>query len=340
MQTVDALRREAMQEIAAATDLDAVEAARITWLGRKGPVTEALRSVKDAPPEERRLLGIELNRLREEIEEAIHRAREAIETRELAERIARERVDVTMPGRSRRTGGLHPIELAERDLVDALHRLGFSVADGPEAESEQLNFDDLNTPADHPAREMQDTFYIAGHPGTVLRTQTSPVQIRAMRRAAPKELRVIAPGRVFRRDDDVTHSPVFHQIEGIAVGRDIGMHHLKATLHAFVRDIFADSVRMRLRPSYFPFTEPSAEVDISCVFCGGSGCRICKGTGYIEILGCGLVHPSVLAAGGYDPEEFSGFAFGLGVERVAMLRYGIDDVRLMYQGDMRFLEQF
>lgn len=340
LERIDALRRAALAEIGAARQADALEAARVSWLGRKGPISEALRGVKDAPPAERRELGLGLNRLREELEAALEARRSALEGQEMTRRIAHETVDVTLPGRPRRVGGLHPIELAQRSLVDALHRLGFAVAEGPEVESEAMNFEALNIPKDHPAREMQDTFYVEGLPGQLLRTHTSPVQIRAMRRAAPGELRAIAPGRVYRRDDDVTHSPVFHQIEGIAVGRGIGMQHLKATLHGFARAVFGDGVKIRMRPSYFPFTEPSAEVDIGCVFCDGRGCRVCKGSGWIEILGSGMIHPYVLRAGGYDPEQHTGFAFGLGIERVAMLRYGIDDVRLLYQGDLRFLRQF
>ncbi len=340
MQDVESLRREALAAVAAAQDEAALEQARVEWLGRKGPIMEALRGIKDAAPDERRALGLRLNELRDALESALAERQAALRGDALAERLQAEALDVTLPGRPRERGGPHPLQLAQDALVDALHALGFRLAEGPEVESETLNFEALNIPADHPAREMHDTFFVAGHPGYVLRTHTSPVQIRAMRAHAPEPLRVITIGRVYRRDDDVTHSPVFHQMEGLAVGEGIGMHHLKGTLYEFCRAIFGEDVKIRLRPSYFPFTEPSAEVDIGCVFCGGSGCRICKGTGFIEILGSGMVHPHVLREGGYDPAVHTGFAFGAGVERIAMLRYGIDDVRLLFQNDLRLLRQF
>ncbi len=338
--SVEELRRQALEAIDAARDLEAVQAARTTWLGRKGPIVDALRSIKDRPPEERRDLGLELNRLRDELEAILSEREGSLEEESLRRRLADERVDVTLPGRPRAIGGPHPLRMAEAELVRVLRKIGFSIVEGPEVESEYLNFEALNIPEDHPAREMQDTFYLRDLPGLLLRTHTSPVQVRAMRASAPNPLRVICPGRVYRRDDDVTHSPVFHQIEGLAVGEGIGMHHLKATLYEFARQLFGADVPLRLRPSYFPFTEPSAELDVGCPFCHGQGCRVCKGSGWIEVLGSGMVHPHVLREGGYDPERFTGFAFGLGIERTAMLRYGIDDVRLLYLGDLRFLTQF
>jgi phenylalanyl-tRNA synthetase alpha chain len=338
--SVGELRRQALEAIDAAMDLEAVQAARTTWLGRKGPIVDALRSIKDRPPEERRDLGLELNRLRDELEAILSEREGSLEEENLRRRLVDERVDVTLPGRPRAIGGPHPLRMAEAELVRVLRKIGFSIVEGPEVESEYLNFEALNIPEDHPAREMQDTFYLRDLPGLLLRTHTSPVQVRAMRASAPNPLRVICPGRVYRRDDDVTHSPVFHQIEGLAVGEGIGMHHLKATLYEFARQLFGADVPLRLRPSYFPFTEPSAELDVGCPFCHGQGCRVCKGSGWIEVLGSGMVHPHVLREGGYDPERFTGFAFGLGIERTAMLRYGIDDVRLLYLGDLRFLTQF
>ena len=338
--SVEELRESALAALAAATDLEGIQAARTAWLGRKGPIVDALRSIKDVAPEERRSLGLALNQLRDEIEATLGERERRLEEEAMSLRLAQERVDVTLPGRPRAVGGPHPLRMAEAELVHVLREIGFSVAQGPEVESEHLNFEALNIPADHPAREMQDTFYLSDLPGLLLRTHTSPVQVRAMREHAPNPLRVICPGRVYRRDDDVTHSPVFHQIEGLAVGEGIGMHHLKATLYEFARRLFGADVRLRLRPSYFPFTEPSAELDVGCPFCGGKGCRVCKGTGFIEVLGSGMVHPHVLREGGYDPTRCTGFAFGLGIERTAMLHYGIDDVRLLYTSDLRFLSQF
>ena len=338
--SVEELRQRALAAIGAAGDLEALQAARTAWLGRKGPIVDALRSIKDRAPEERRELGQDLNRLRDELEAILGEHERAFEREVLALRLQREAVDVTLPGRPRALGGPHPLRMAEAELVQVLREIGFCVAEGPEVESEHLNFEALNIPADHPAREMQDTFYLRDLPGLLLRTHTSPVQVRAMRAHAPAPLRVICPGRVYRRDDDVTHSPVFHQIEGLAVGEGIGMHHLKATLYEFARRLFGKDVPLRLRPSYFPFTEPSAELDVGCPFCGGEGCRICKGSGYIEVLGSGMIHPHVLREGGYDPGRFTGFSFGLGIERTAMLHYGIDDVRLLYTSDLRFLTQF
>lgn len=338
--SVEELRQMALLAIGAADGLDGLQAARTAWLGRKGPIVDALRSIKDAAPEERRMLGQELNRLREDLEELLAEREQLLEQESLRRRLVEEHIDVTLPGRPRAVGGPHPLRMAEAELVQVLREIGFSIAEGPEVESEGLNFEALNIPADHPAREMQDTFYLRGLPGLLLRTHTSPVQVRAMRAHAPAPLRIICPGRVYRRDDDVTHSPVFHQIEGLAVGEGIGMQHLKATLYEFARRLFGPEVPLRLRPSYFPFTEPSAELDIGCPFCSGTGCRICKGTGYIEVLGSGMVHPHVLREGGYDPDRHTGFAFGLGIERTAMLHYGIDDVRLLYTSDLRFLTQF
>ena len=328
---------EALREVASCGALAALEDSRVRWLGKKGGLTEQLKALGSLPASERPAAGARINEAKARVQAAIEARRTALEHLEDEARLASGRIDVTLPGRGEQRGALHPVTRA-RLRIEALFRsAGFDVAEGPEIEDDFHNFEALNIPADHPARAMHDTFYFAD--GRLLRTHTSPVQIRALlARGAP--LAVIAPGRVYRSDADVTHSPMFHQLEGLVVDENISFANLKAILHGFVEAFFERDLAMRLRPSYFPFTEPSAEVDMSCVFCDGAGCRICKQTGWLEILGCGMVHPNVLKASGVDPERYSGYAFGAGIDRLAMLRYGVNDMRLFFENDLRFLEQF
>jgi phenylalanyl-tRNA synthetase alpha chain len=317
-----------------------LEAAEAAALGRSGYLTAALRTLSYLPAEERPARGRQLHALRQEIEQVVARRRGALATAELEARLAAERLDLTLPAPLGPDPRLHPLTRTRREAELAFMRLGFSIARGPEVELESLSFDRLGIPPDHPAREMQDSFYPQDLPGRVLRPHTSPVQIRAMEAARGRlPLRIICPGRVFRRDDDATHSPNFFQIEGLAVDRGLSLADLKGVLAAFSRAMFGPHTAIRLRPSYFPFTEPSVEVDVTCFRCGGAGCRVC-GDGWLEILGAGMVHPDVLREGGYDPEEVSGFACGIGIERVAMLRYGVPDIRFLYGNDLQYLEQF
>lgn len=344
----EAIAAAALAALAAAQDPEGVEAIRVAYLGRRGELTLALRAVGQLPPAVRPGAGAAGNRARTAIEAALAARSAALEAEALERRLRQEAVDVTLPGRRPALGHAHPLVEVRLEIERIFAAMGFAVAEGPEIESDWFNFEALNMPPGHPARDMHDSFYLEASPSAdepqgrmLLRTHTSPVQIRHMlQRAGGLPVRVVAPGRIYRRDDDATHSPMFHQVEGLAVDRDLGMPHLKGTLAAFARQLWGPAARIRLRPSYFPFTEPSAEVDVSCVFCGGGGCRTCKESGWIEILGAGLVHPRVLAAGGYDPEAVSGFAFGVGLERVAMLHYRIPDLRLLFEGDLRLLEQF
>ncbi|MDN5348106.1 MAG: phenylalanyl-tRNA synthetase alpha chain [Clostridia bacterium] len=336
---IEAMRRQALQELTAAADSLELENIRLKYLGRKGELTRILRGMGSLPPEERPRIGQAANRAREEIEAALEAARQRLREREKEERLQKEKIDVTLPGRRRLRGHLHPLNQVLKEIKTIFLGMGFAVAEGPEVETDYYNFEALNLPKEHPARDMQDSFYITED--ILLRTHTSPVQIRVMQAMLPRlPIKIIAPGKVYRRDDDATHSPMFHQVEGLLVDRRVTFGDLKGTLMAFARQMFGPECRVRFRPSYFPFTEPSAEVDISCVMCGGSGCRVCSYTGWLEILGSGMVHPKVLAMAGYDPEKVSGFAFGMGVERVAMLKYGIDDLRLFFENDLRFLKQF
>ncbi len=328
----------ALREIAAAPTVAALEALRVQYLGKQGRATVELRALSDLPPGERRARGAVLNGYKAEIESALAQRWEILALAEQSERLAAERLDMTLPGVSPAWGTLHPITRVRRRLADVMLRLGFTLRSAPELETEWYNFEALNMPADHPAREMHDTFYVEAP--YVLRTHTSPFQIRAMQEARGElPLRVATLGFTYRRDDDATHTPQFMQMEGLVLDRGIGLPDLKGVVLAVVRDVFGPAERIRLRPSFFPFTEPSAEVDMSCPLCLGAGCRLCH-TGWIEILGSGLVHPRVLEAGGYDPGEVSGFAFGWGVERVAMLLYGLDELRPLYQNDVRFLRAF
>jgi len=324
-------------EIASATDLDALEQIRVRLLGKKGEITALLKSLGAMEPEARRVAGARINDAKNALTTALDDRRSSLEAAKLAEQLAGDAIDVTLPGRGQTTGGLHPITRVRRRIEQIFRNAGFTIADGPEIEDDWHNFEALNIPADHPARAMHDTFYFGD--GRLLRTHTSPVQIRVMQGRKPP-IRVIAPGRVYRIDSDMTHTPMFHQVEGIVVDEGISFANLKAVLHDFMRALFEKDVKMRLRPSYFPFTEPSAEVDISCVSCGGTGCRVCKQTGWVEVAGCGIVHPNVLQAVGIDPERYTGYAFGMGIDRLTMLRYNVNDIRMYFENDLRFLSQF
>lgn len=333
------LEGEAKQKIEAASDLDQLKEIKIKFLGKKGALTTLLRSLGSVTPEERPAIGQKANALREELELAIERREQSLRDALKEGQWEKERIDVTLPGRPVQIGQKHPLTIIMDEIKEIFLGLGFQVAHGPDIESDYYNFEALNIPAEHPARDMQDSFYITSQ--YLLRTHTSPVQIRTMETLAPKlPVRIIAPGKVYRRDDDATHSPMFHQVEGLAVDTDISFSDLKGTLLLFVREMFGPEQKIRLRPSYFPFTEPSAEVDILCIMCGGKGCRTCSETGWLEILGAGMVHPRVLEVSGYNPGEVTGFAFGMGVERIAMLKYGIGDLRLFFSNDLRFLKQF
>lgn len=333
------LYREALSALAQASSKLQVEQIRVRYLGRNGELTELVRALRELPPEERPRFGVRLNEVKDELERQIAAARVRVQAQEEAQRLARERVDVTMPGRRRALGALHPVTRTIEEIVDIFVALGFEVATGPDIEDDYHNFTALNFPPDHPARDMQDTFFIDHD--HLLRTHTSPVQIRVMETRQPP-LRVVVPGATYRHDDDLTHSPMFHQVEGFCVDRHVSMADLKGVLTHAMRELFGPATRLRFRASFFPFTEPSAEVDIACVICGGTNrrCRVCKGSGWLEILGAGLIDPNVFRAVGYDPETVSGFAFGLGVERVAMLRYQISDIRSFTTNDLRFLGQF
>jgi len=335
---VPAILERALADIVGARSTSDLEQVRVRVLGRSGQLTGLLRSLGAVPAAERPLVGQEANRAKGQIEEAIGARLATLKALEHREALAASRVDLTLPGRSTRPGPAHPITRVHDEIVEIFEGLGFSVAEGPEVETDYYNFSALNFPDNHPARDMQDTLHVS--PDTVLRTHTSPVQIRAMKAQRPP-VRVICPGKVYRRDvTDATHSPMFHQVEGLAVDRHITMADLKATLELFARQMFGQRSRLRFRPSFFPFTEPSAEADVLCFKCGGDGCRFCKHGGWIEILGSGMVHPNVLRNVGYDPEEVTGWAFGMGIDRVAILKYEIDDIRLFFDNDLRFLQQF
>lgn len=332
------IKEEAQKELEAIKDLSALDNIRVKYLGKKGELTSVLRGMGKLSAEERPVIGQLANDVRARLEELIEKAKSDIADKEMENKIQKEKIDVTMPGKRHPMGRKHPLTTVLDELKDIFIGMGFSIADGPEVEYDKYNFELLNIPKNHPARDTQDTFYISEN--VVLRTQTSPVQIRVMEQQKPP-IRIIAPGKVFRSDTvDATHSPVFHQIEGLVVDKGITMGDLKGTLEMFVKKLYGEDVKVRFRPHHFPFTEPSAEVDVSCFVCGGEGCRVCKGEGWIEILGCGMVHPKVLKNCGIDPEVYSGFAFGVGLERIVMRRYDIDDLRLFYENDLRFLKQF
>lgn len=330
---------EARRTLAAAGSLEELNEIRVKYLGKKGELTKVLRGMGSLSPEERPRIGQVANLVRASIEEELATRTAALKKVIKEQRLRSEGIDVTLPGMPVTRGGKHPLTLVLEEIQEIFLGLGYSIAEGPEVETDYYNFEALNLPKDHPARDMQDTFFIGSE--ILMRTHTSPVQVRVMETTAPQvPVKIIVPGKVYRRDDDATHSPMFHQVEGLAVDKQITFSDLKGTLNLFARKMFGPQTKTRFRPSYFPFTEPSAEVDISCVMCGGKGCRVCSHTGWLEILGSGMVHPRVLEVSGYDSEKVTGLAFGMGVERIAMLKYGIDDMRLLFENDLRFLQQF
>ncbi len=335
------LENEALHAIELAERLDALEAIRVDFLGKKGKLTDILKGVSSLPVAEKPKVGQAVNQVKRAIMARLDEKNEHLRTLELEAKLASERIDVTLPGRKASIGTLHPITQVRDRIIEYFARLGFDVLDGPEVETEHHNFEALNIPAHHPARAMHDTFYFGD--GRLLRTHTSPVQIRSMQAGGTPPFRLIAPGRVYRRDSDVTHTPMFHQLEGLLIdeiSQNITLASLKGVLQDFFTFFFEKSVDVRFRPSYFPFTEPSAEVDIACTACDGKGCRVCSFTGWLEVLGCGMVHPNVLNAVDLSPEEYQGWAFGLGIDRLAMLYFGIDDLRMMFGHDLNFLKQF
>lgn len=337
MITLEDVLRQAQGEVASAESLTGLDQVRVHYVGKKGLITEQMKTLGTLPPDERKQAGALINHSRDQFNVAFEARKAVLEADELEQRLARETIDVTLPGRGQQTGGLHPVTLTLQRISELFARIGFETVEGPEVEDDYHNFEALNIPASHPARAMHDTFYFDEH--TLLRTHTSPVQVRIMESRTPP-LRVIAPGRVYRCDSDLTHTPMFHQVEGFLVDRDVSFADLRGVLYEFLTLFFEKDVQVRFRPSYFPFTEPSAEVDIECVICGGCGCRVCKQTGWLEVMGCGMIHPRVFGFVDIDPEVFTGFAFGLGVERMAMLRYGINDLRLFFENDLKFLRQF
>ena len=339
-QELKSLQQEAINDINSASNLNALNDVRVKYLGKKGSLTSILRGMGKLSPEQRPVVGQMVNTTRKELETAIAAKQEELKAAELANRLATEKIDVTLPGRRQSLGHLHPLTVTLNNIKNIFTSMGYSIAEGPQIESDYFNFEALNLPKDHPARDMQDSFYITED--ILLRSQTSPVQARTMQAHEPNSpIRIIAPGHVYRRDDyDATHSPMFTQVEGLCIDKNISFADLKGTLVTFLQQIFGEDVKVRFRPSFFPFTEPSVEVDVSCHICNGKGCPTCKGTGWIEILGAGEVHPNVLKMAGYDPEKCSGFAFGVGIERVAMLKYGIDDIRHFYTNDKRFNSTF
>jgi phenylalanyl-tRNA synthetase alpha chain len=334
---IDPLREVALTAIAAATDLAALDQVRVRYLGKSGELTALLKQLGGLPKDERPAAGQLINVAKDAVQQAIDARKSVLEQAVLAARLAADRVDVTLPGRGQQAGGLHPVTRTLRRIERLFADAGFAVAEGPEVETAYHNFEALNIPAHHPARAMHDTFYFDAD--LLLRTHTSPVQIRVMTEQTPP-LKIIAPGRVYRCDSDLTHTPMFHQVEGLLVDEQVSFADLKGVLYDFLTNFFERDLKLRFRPSYFPFTEPSAEVDIQCVMCGGAGCRVCKQTGWLEVLGCGMVYPEVFRHVGIDPDCYLGYAFGMGVERLAMLRYGIDDIRLYFENDLRFLRQF
>ncbi|MCR4440719.1 MAG: phenylalanine--tRNA ligase subunit alpha [Peptococcaceae bacterium] len=333
------LERKARQELSSCASIEALNEFRVKYMGKKGELTQILRGMGRLPPGERPLVGQLANEIRDNLEKELGEAIKRVKAEEIEKRLSRENIDVTLPGSAPAPGRQHPLHQVLDRIEEIFIGMGYTIEEGPDIELDYYNFEALNIPKDHPARDMQDSFYIT--PEVLLRTQTSPVQARAMEKMRPRlPIKIIAPGKVYRRDDDATHSPMFHQVEGLVVDENIRFSDLKGTLLSFARQMFGADRRIRLRPSFFPFTEPSAEVDVSCGVCGGNGCRTCKHTGWLEILGSGMVHPRVLEMGGYDPEKVSGFAFGMGVERITMLKYDLDDMRLLFGNDIRFLRQF
>ena len=337
MQSLPNIQETALKAIHAAEDLKTLDAVRVQYLGKNGEITQILKSVGSLSAEERRTLGQAVNQAKDEITESLQSRKKSLEDKELNKALQAEAVDVTLPGRGMEMGKLNPITQTLTRITTWFKALGFQIETGPEIEDEFYNFEALNIPSHHPARAMHDTFYFPN--GKLLRTHTSPVQIRAMQNGKPP-FRIIAPGRVYRCDSDLTHTPMFHQVEGLMIDKGVHFTHLKGILDEFLHAFFERDFNIRFRPSYFPFTEPSAEVDIQCVMCQGEGCRVCSQTGWLEVLGCGMVHPKVLENCNIDSEEYSGWAFGVGVERLAMLRYGVNDLRLFFENDLQFLKQF
>ena len=335
---LEALRRQALEELEKLTLPKELEDFRVRVMGKKGPLTELLRGMGSLPAEERPKMGQLVNELRATLEAALKERESAVQAALKEKRVREERLDITLPGKKAEAGGLHPLNIVLADLIDIFQSMGFDIVDGPEVETDHYCFEALNLPQDHPARDMQDTFYITDN--ILLRTQTSAAQVRIMEQRKPP-IRIICPGRVYRADEvDATHSPVFHQVEGLVVDKGVTMCDLKGVLEQFAHEIYGPETKVRFRPSFFPFTEPSAEVDVTCSACGGKGCRVCKGEGWIEILGAGMVHPNVLRDCGIDPEIYSGFAFGIGLDRLTTTRYKISDIRLLFENDRRFLGQF
>ena len=338
-QQLKQLEQEALAKLQAASNLKELNDVRVAYLGKKGPITDLLKGMGKLSPEERPKMGALVNAVRENVTAQLEERVAILEEQAILEQLVKESIDVTLPGRKVRQGNRHPLTRVVEEIEDLFVSMGYEIAEGPEVEKDYYNFEALNLPKGHPARDMQDTFYITEE--TLLRTHTSPVQARTMEKKKGEPIRIICPGKVFRRDnDDATHSHQFMQIEGLVIGENIRMSDLKGTLDALAKKMFGDDREIRLRPSFFPFTEPSVEMDISCFKCGGKGCNVCKHTGWIEILGAGMVHPNVLEMAGYDSKKVSGFAFGIGAERIAMLKYGVDDIRHFYTNDSRFLSQF
>ncbi|MCD8330543.1 MAG: phenylalanine--tRNA ligase subunit alpha [Lachnospiraceae bacterium] len=336
--TLERIRREALAKMEESMDMDQLNEIRVAYLGKKGELTQVLKNMRNVPPEERPQVGQMVNETRAALEAKLEEMKTALAAKQRELQMQAEKIDVTLPAKRNKVGHRHPNTIALDEVERIFVGMGYEVAEGPEVEYDYYNFEALNIPANHPAKDEQDTFYITKD--ILLRTQTSPVQVRVMEKKKPP-IRMIAPGRVFRADEvDATHSPSFHQIEGLVIDKNITFADLKGTLAEFARELFGPDTQVKFRPHHFPFTEPSAEMDVTCFKCGGKGCRMCKGEGWIEILGCGMVHPKVLKMSGIDPEEYSGFAFGVGLERIALLKYEIDDMRLLYENDIRFLQQF
>jgi phenylalanyl-tRNA synthetase alpha chain len=334
---LDELKKQAREELGAVSDEAALQNLKARFLGKKGVITEILKGMKDLSPEERPRMGQLVNEAKTFVEELVESRLDSIREEKKNRSLFEERIDVTLPGKGLPVGAKHPVTQVMEEVVSIFERMGFEVAEGPEVETDYYNFEALNIPKNHPARDMQDTFYISDD--VVLRTHTSPVQIRVMEKLKPP-VKIIAPGRVYRNDSDVSHTPMFHQIEGLLVDEHVTFGDLKGVLTEFVRLVFGEGIGVRFRPSFFPFTEPSAEVDMQCMICDGKGCRVCKDTGWLEILGCGMVDPEVFKSVGYDSSKYSGFAFGMGIERITMLKFGINDIRLFFENDVRFLRQF
>jgi len=334
---LEEVKDQAQAELAQASDEVSLQNLKAKFLGRKGVITEILKGMKDVAQEDRPKMGVMINEVKTFVEELFDQKSNQIKEEKKRRSITEEKIDTTLPSRSLPVGAKHPVSQVMEEVINIFEKMGFEVAEGPEIETDYYNFEALNIPKNHPARDMQDTFYISDD--IVLRTHTSPVQIRVMEKEEPP-IKIIAPGRVYRCDSDVSHTPMFHQIEGLLIDKDITFGDLKGVLTEFLRLIFGEGIGVRFRPSFFPFTEPSAEVDIECVICEGQGCRVCKDSGWLEILGCGMVDPEVFKSVNYDPEIYSGFAFGMGIERITMLKFGINDIRLFFENDVRFLRQF